>query len=113
MCIRDRISTATDVYALGVLLYELLARQRPYRTMTRRELERAVVQSEPARPSQQKDSPMARLPRGQASDLDTIVLKALKKEPSQRYTSVTGLAADLDRWLDGEPVQARPDSAAY
>jgi serine/threonine protein kinase len=91
------ISTATDVYALGVLLYELLARQRPFRPTIRAELERAIAQSEPARPRLSRDGPIARLARGLASDLDTIVLKALKKAPAERYATINALAEDLER----------------
>jgi serine/threonine-protein kinase len=103
----DAITTATDVYSLGVLLYELLTGERPYRVPrgTNVELERAILEQEPARPSARD----ARL-RG---DLDWIVLKALQKEPERRYASPEALATDLRRHLAGLPVSARADTLAY
>ena len=94
------VSTSTDVYALGVILYEMLGHQRPFQG-SKREIELAILTQVPALP--------ARLP----TDLATVVLKALKKAPSERYVSVSAFAADLERWLQGEPVMAQPDSASY
>ncbi len=106
------VTTATDGYALGVILYELLTDQHPYRSSTdRRDLEHAVLESRPARPSlvvERRD-----LRRRLAGDLDTIVLMALRKEPERRYPSVSALAADIQRHLDGLPVSARPDTVGY
>ena len=101
------ISTATDIWALGVLLYEMIAGRPPFRHATRSGLEQAILNDEPARPSHKH------LPRGLAADLDTIMLKALKKAPAERYTTVDALAEDLARWLDGAPVRAQRDSAWY
>jgi eukaryotic-like serine/threonine-protein kinase len=107
------ISTATDIYALGVLLFELLTGQGPYRLArdTAAALEEAVLHALPPRPSTvATDHKRARALRG---DLDTIVLKALKKAPQERYGTATALADDLDHWLHDRPVRARPDSFGY
>ena len=94
------VSIATDVYALGTLLYELLTGHRPFKG-TRHDLEHAVLTQDPPRPS------------ALAADLSTIVLKALKKLPAARYATVDALAADLGRWLRAEPVLAQADSFGY
>jgi serine/threonine-protein kinase len=103
----DLVTTATDVYALGVLLYELLTGARPYRVRSgsSSELEWAVLDQEPQRPS-------ALVPRLRG-DLDWIVLKALDKEPERRYPSAEALASDLRRHLQGLPVTARADTLGY
>jgi eukaryotic-like serine/threonine-protein kinase len=103
------ITTASDVYTLGTLLYELLTGARPYRLQSTapEELLRAVGEQEPERPS------TVRQDKRLAGDLDTIVLKALRKDPARRYASVQQLSEDLRRLLEGLPVLARPDNFGY
>ena len=121
-----RVTTATDVYALGSLLYLLLTGQHPLGTKRQSpvELMRAIVEEEPARlfqavssdPSltgEQRGTSPDRLVRQLRGDLDTIVGKALKKSPAERYSSVSAMADDLRRYLKHEPVSARPDSVVY
>jgi eukaryotic-like serine/threonine-protein kinase len=113
----EAITTATDVYALGVILYELLTGTRPYRLAGRDiTLEQAIATIEPELPS----IALARVAGNSAQrrkqlrgDLDRIVLTALAKEPEQRYSSAEALSADLRAWLDGRPIVARGDSAWY
>lgn len=116
--------TAADVYALGVILYELLSGERPYRLTrpSRGALEEAILQTEPIAPSRLPLTPEAaqaratsthNLARSLKGDLDTIIGKALKKSPSERYASATAFDADLARFLSGEVILARPDSVAY
>jgi tetratricopeptide (TPR) repeat protein len=123
------VTTATDVYGLGVLLYVLLTGQHPAGPgpHTPADLLRAITEFEPGRPSevvtsgtrQAADAASNRgvfsdsLRRQLRGDLDTIVLKALKKSPQERYGSVTALAEDLGRYLRNEPISARPDTWAY
>jgi tetratricopeptide (TPR) repeat protein/predicted Ser/Thr protein kinase len=98
----EPVSTATDVYALGTVLYELVTGRRPHRfeRHTPAEIERVVCEREP-------DPPRA------GGDLDTILLKALQKEPARRYPSAEALLEDLRRLRTGLPVRARPDSRWY
>ncbi|HTR37463.1 MAG TPA: tetratricopeptide repeat protein [Bryobacteraceae bacterium] len=120
------VTTATDIYSLGVLLYLLLSRKHPagggpHSTAA---LIKTVVEVEPPRASDAARSgdPEGTGKRGTASeklarelrgDLDTIIGKALKKNPSERYGSVQALAEDLRRYLRHEPISARPDAAGY
>ncbi|NOT62496.1 MAG: serine/threonine protein kinase [Acidobacteria bacterium] len=110
----EMITTATDVYALGLVLYELLTGRRPYRfeTYSPREIERAICESETTRPSQVVD-PSLKLRRQLAGDLDNIVMMALRKEPARRYSSVEQLSEDIRRHLAGLPVAARKDTLRY
>jgi serine/threonine-protein kinase len=107
------IGTASDVYSLGVVLYELLTGVRPYRLTfdSRRALEEAILQTDPARPSEVVgERSIKTVLRG---DLDWIVLKAMAKERDRRYVSAADFGADLRRFLRNEPVEASPPSAAY
>ncbi len=137
----EPIATGTDVYSLGVILYELLSGHRPYRLKTRlpHEIERTICEEDPERPStavrRVEDVPAAdgttrsrltpdlvsrtregrpqRLCRLLSGDLDEIVLKSLRKEPGERYASVEQLSEDLRRYLEGLPVIARRGSLRY
>lgn len=113
------VTTATDVYSLGVLLYLLLGGSHPTADDTQTQLDKlkAVVEQVPKRLSDvaagQADSSIAGQARRLRGDLDTIVAKALKKAPAERYANAQALAEDLQRWLDHEPIRARPDSRLY
>ncbi len=121
------ITTATDVYQLGVLAYELLTHERPFDVSGKplTEVERIIAETTPARPSTALQSHVdgagtegPRLTDPKAwrrlrGDLDTIVMKALRKEPKRRYGSAEALADDLDRFLNGHPVHARPATVRY
>jgi eukaryotic-like serine/threonine-protein kinase len=106
------VTTATDVYALGAVLYELLAGQRAHRFehRTPADIVRVVCEVEPDPPSQVAPEASRRRLRG---DLDVIVLTALRKEPGRRYQTVERLAGDVRRHLDGLPVTARRDTRRY
>ena len=105
------VSTATDVYSVGTVLYELVTGQPAHRTTTSAlESLQVICEVDPPRPS--AVGPGA--PRRElAGDLDNIILKALHKDPARRYASMEQLADDLGRWLDGMPVAARPSTVAY
>jgi serine/threonine-protein kinase len=103
------ITTATDVYALGVLLQVLLSGTRPYGTSGNSvEVERAVLHDEPIRMSRAA----TRFKRELAGDLDNIVARALRKDPAERYASVLALRDDIQRHLQHRPIAAQPESAA-
>ncbi len=110
----ERVTTATDIYALGLVLYETLTglRAQEAENPSPRELERAVCETNPRRPfeaANENGVPRANL-RG---DLERIVMKALRKDPARRYATVNQFAEDLERYLAGRPVIARPDSVWY
>ena len=125
----EPVSTATDVYTMGVLAYELLTGRLPHRRAGRGLAEMAsaklseqisrpstaVLEPAPEREETGASEPRAqrRLARSLAGDLDTIVMTALRREPERRYPSVAALAEDLQRFLERRPIRARPDSLGY
>jgi predicted Ser/Thr protein kinase len=128
----EPVTTATDIHALGVVLYELLAGQRPFVAEgdATYPLERAICETEPTSPSTAVRRPHdtstdpasiakarsvseAELRRSLGGDLDAIILRALRKNPEDRYASAEAMADDLSRHLEGLPVSARGDAAAY
>jgi eukaryotic-like serine/threonine-protein kinase len=121
------VTTATDVYALGVLLYLLLSGQHPAGSGSHSpaELVKAIVETEPLHASEvialadgkalaeKRSTTPERLRHQLRGDLDTIIARALKKAPAERYASVSAFADDLRRYLKHEPISARPDTIAY
>lgn len=127
----EPISTASDVYVLGVLLYELLTGRKPFVVTSNRlsDLERAICDQDPlplrhgldvhdpadhlVQMCAERSTTPARLRRELSGDLSSIVLTALRKEPERRYSSAEQFAADIKRYLSGRPVAARPDTWGY
>lgn len=115
----EAVRTVSDVYGLGVLLYELLAEAHPYelRGLTLPQIQHAVCETQPPPPSvvlARASAPHLRARTADVrGDLDTIVLKAMHPEPGRRYPSALALAEDLQNFLEGRPIEARPDTFFY
>jgi len=121
------VDTRTDIYGLGVLLYELLTGTTPFpekrlRSVGYQEMQRIIMEEQPERPSTRLRrtqtlgkslSARSPLPAPRSTDLDWIVMKCLEKDRARRYETANGLATDLQRHLNNEPVVARPPSKAY
>ncbi|HEY0801214.1 MAG TPA: serine/threonine-protein kinase, partial [Steroidobacteraceae bacterium] len=120
----DPVDAKSDIYSLGVVLFELLTGDRPYRLnagASRALLEQAIAEAEVRKPSAQlvekawtaRATTHEQLTRQLRGDLDLIVLKALAKDPHARYASAAAFADDLQRFLDGKPIYAQPPSLSY
>jgi eukaryotic-like serine/threonine-protein kinase len=124
------ITTSSDVYVLGVLLYKLLSGNSPFviPTMRLSDIERAICEKDPPLPSHSvgtknsaevrsiadaRNTSPARLRRALSGDLDNMVFMAMRKEPERRYASAQQMASDIQRYLDGKPVIARRDTMSY
>jgi eukaryotic-like serine/threonine-protein kinase len=111
------ITTASDIYSLGVLLYYLITGKHPFTATTTLDLEHAICETEPQRPStvvhQTRPDSSARRQGRISGDLDQIILMALRKEPQRRYASAEHFSEDVRRFLEGRPVLARKDTWTY
>lgn len=112
------VTTATDVYSLGIVLYKMLTRMHPFKRKGRsNDLLRAITEDEPTAPSLVETdvdgSPASFSVSHLKGDIDNIVLKAIRKDPERRYNSVEAFSADVWRYIDGKPVEARPATSSY
>jgi len=116
----SRVDVRTDVYSLGVILYEMLTGHYPYPVVGRiADVLHHIAESEPRKPSTWRTTPESKGPRSGATfdrindELETIILKALAKEPERRYQFAGSLAVDIEHYLKGQPIDAKRDSAWY
>jgi hypothetical protein len=99
------LDTRSDVYALGVILFELLAGRLPYKISRQLEAVQTIREEDPA--------PLSSVSRTYRGDIETIVAKALEKDKARRYASAAGMGVDIQRYLSDQPIAARPPSATY
>jgi eukaryotic-like serine/threonine-protein kinase len=113
----EQITTAADIYSLGVVLFEMLAEELPFQVSSKNtaELIRMICEKEPEKPSSLKNDTKSKInnPKSLSGDLDNIILKALQKDRTRRYSSVESFANDIRLHLGGLPIKARPDSFRY
>ena len=103
---KRRLDARTDIYSLGAILYECLVGHPPFHKGSSIDIVMQVLKSEPVPPSEAARTPVPK-------DLEIICQRAMEKEPARRYQTAKALAQDLDRWLQGEPILARPQSTIY